>query len=95
MASIDWSMVGLGALVGIGCRKQLKTAGRVAASTAASLAGVAAQAAQQVANETKSQKSSEEQAAEELFRRIDQHIAEQFDQYTAPKAGQNPNGNGH
>lgn len=52
MASIDWSMVGLGALVGIGCRKQLKTAGRVAAVTASNLATVAATAASQVAAET-------------------------------------------
>ena len=52
MASIDWSMVGLGALIGVGCRKQLKSAGRIAANTAASLAGVAAQAAAQVARET-------------------------------------------
>ena len=59
MASIDWGTMALGALVGIGCRKQIKAAGRVAASTAASLAGVAAQAAQQVAKETTS-KSSEQ-----------------------------------
>lgn len=30
MASIDWGMIGLGALIGVGCREQLKTAGRVA-----------------------------------------------------------------
>ncbi len=74
MASIDWTVLGLGALVGIGCRKQLKTCGRVAASTAASLAGVAAQAAQQVAKET--EKSPEQKAAddkvEEINRKIDQ-----------------------
>ena len=75
MASIDWGMIGLGALVGIGCRKQLKAAGRVAASTAASIAGVAAQAAAQVAEETQD-KSPEEKAAkarvEEINRKIDQ-----------------------
>ncbi len=74
MASIDWGTLALGALVGIGCRKQLKTCGRVAASTAASLAGVAAQAAQQVAKET--EKSPEQKAAddkvEEINRKIDQ-----------------------
>lgn len=77
MASIDWGMVSLGALVGIGCRKQLKACGRVAATTAAQLAGVAASAAQQVAMETeKSSKSPEEKAAEakveEINRKIDQ-----------------------
>ena len=75
MASIDWGTMALGALVGLGCRKQLKAAGRVAASTAASLAGVAANAAQQVAKET-SEKKSEQQAAdvkvEEINRKIDQ-----------------------
>ena len=52
MASIDWGTMALGALVGIGCRKQLKACGRVVAQTAASLAGVAAQTAAQVAQET-------------------------------------------
>ena len=76
MASIDWGMIGLGALVGVGCRKQLKAAGRIAASTAASIAGVAAQTAQQVAKESSFQKSPEQQAAdakvEEINRKIDQ-----------------------
>ena len=74
MANIDWGTMALGALVGLGCRKQLKAAGRVAASTAASLAGVAAQAASQVANETKSQKSAEELAAEKRLAEVDQKI---------------------
>ena len=52
MASIDWGMIGLGALIGVGCREQLKAAGRVAATTAANLASVAATAAAQVAAET-------------------------------------------
>lgn len=97
MASIDWSMVGLGALIGVGCRKQLKAAGRIAATTAASLAATAATTAKQVADEA-SQKSPEADAAESLLRRIDQHIAEQFDELTKPQAGQNGqngNGNGH
>ena len=51
MANIDWGTMALGALVGIGCRKQLKAAGRVAAQTAVSLAGVASSVAQQVAAE--------------------------------------------
>ena len=61
--SIDFGTLALGALVGIGCRKQLKAAGRVVAQTAASLAGVVAGAAAQVAEETKSSKSPEEQLA--------------------------------
>ena len=72
MASIDWTVLGLGALVGIGCRKQLKACGRVAAQTAASLAGVAAQTAQQVAKEAS--KSPEQQAAEQRLAEVDQKI---------------------
>lgn len=71
--SIDFGTLAIGALVGIGCKKQLRAAGRIAASTAASLAGVAAQAAADVAKETK---SPEEKAAdskvEEINRKIDQ-----------------------
>ena len=59
--SIDFGTLCLGALVGMGCRKQLKAAGRIAANTAASLAGAAASAAAEVAKETK----SPEQATEE------------------------------
>ena len=67
MANLDWGTLALGALVGVGCRKQLATCGRVAAQTAASLAGVAAQAASQVAEETqKTEESPEEVAAEQL-----------------------------
>lgn len=91
MASIDWGTLGLGALIGIGCRKQLRAAGRVAASTAASLAGVAAQAAEQVAKETeKSSGSAEEKAAEEWLRRIDQKL--QADQSTQGAQGNGKNG---
>ena len=71
MASIDWGTMALGALVGIGCRKQLKSAAKVAANTAASLAGVAAQAAADVAKETK---SPEQQAAERKVAEINQNI---------------------
>lgn len=53
--SIDWGTLALGALVGVGCKEQLKAAGRVAAQTAASLATVAAQAAGRVAKETQSE----------------------------------------
>lgn len=57
--SIDFGTLAIGALIGLGCKKQLKACGRIAASTAASLAGVAAQAAAEVAKET-----AEKQAAE-------------------------------
>lgn len=56
--SIDLGTLCVGALIGMGCRKQLKAAARVAATTAANLAGVAANAAAQIAVET-AQKSSE------------------------------------
>lgn len=93
MANIDWGCVTLGALIGVGCRKQLKAASRIATNTAASLASAAASAVAEVAKETqKTEKSPEIEASEALFRRIDQHIAEQFDEYTAPKG--NGNGNG-
>ena len=75
MASIDWGMIGLGALVGVGCRKQLKAASRIAATTAASLAGAAAQAVAEVAKETqKTEKSAEEQAAEQKLKEIDEKM---------------------
>ena len=52
MASIDWSTLAVGALIGIGCRKQLKSTARVAATTAASLASAAAVAVNAAAAET-------------------------------------------
>ena len=51
-SSIDYGTLALGALIGVGCKEQLKACGHVAAQTAASLAGVAAQTAQQVAKES-------------------------------------------
>ena len=83
--SIDFTTLAIGALIGVGCRKQLKACGRVAATTAASLAGAAAQAAAQVAKEAN--KSPEQAAAEQFLQRVDQQIAGQ-----APQANQNPNG---
>lgn len=86
MASIDWSTLAVGALIGIGCRKQLRAASRVAAVTAANLAGVAATAAAQVARETQeTSQSSEEQAAERKLAEIDQKMAEQLQ--GQPQAG--------
>ena len=74
MASIDWGMVGLGAVIGLGCRKQLKAAGRVAAQTAASLAGVAAQTAASVAKETAEKQAPEAAAAESKIEEINKKI---------------------
>ena len=50
--SIDMGTLCIGALIGVGCRKQLKAASRVVATTAANLATVAATTAAQVAAET-------------------------------------------
>lgn len=61
--SIDWGTLALGALVGVGCKEQLKAAGRVAAQTAASLASAAAQAAASVAAQ---------ETVERINRNIDQ-----------------------
>ena len=74
--SIDFGTLAVGALIGIGCRKQLKAAGRVAATAAANLASVAAATAQQVAVETL--KSPEGQAAEATLQRINQQIDQQL-----------------
>ena len=77
MANIDWGTLALGALVGMGCRKQLKSCGRIAASTAASLAGAAAQAVAEVAKETqKTEKSPEEAAAQQWLNRMDYQMSQ-------------------
>ena len=85
--SIDWGTLALGALIGVGCRKQLKAASRITASTAASLAGAAAQAVAAVAEETqKTEKSPEEVAAQQwtqqMYQKIDQQFAGQNGQST-------------
>ena len=94
--SIDFTTLALGAIIGMGCRKQLKSCGRIAAATAANLAGVAAQTAAQVAEATqKSQSQSpEEEAAAEWCRRIDERIAQTAAAPQAPQAGQ-ATGNGN
>ena len=77
MASIDWGVLGLGALIGVGCRKQLKAASRIAATTAASLAGATAQAVASVAKETQeTEKSPEQKAAEQRLAEVDQKITQ-------------------
>ena len=73
--SIDWTVLGLGTLIGIGCKNQLRAAAKVAATTAASLAGVAAATAQQVAAEAQ---SPEEAAAAERLQRMDQQLQQQL-----------------
>ena len=50
-SSIDYGTLAVGALIGVGCRKQLKAAARVAATTAASLASSAAVAVNSAAAE--------------------------------------------
>lgn len=72
--SIDFTTLALGALVGLGCKEQLKACGRVAAVTAANLASVAATAAAQVAAETAETKAPEAAAAEATLQRIDQNL---------------------
>ena len=57
--SIDWGTLALGALVGVGCRKQLKSCARVAATTAASLASSAAVAVNSAAAEMYDDQSSQ------------------------------------
>ena len=47
--TIDWSTLALGTLIGVGCRKQLKSAAKVAATTVASLTSSAAIAANSAA----------------------------------------------
>ena len=77
-SSIDFTTLAVGALIGMGCRKQLKSCGRIAANTAAALAGAAATAATQVAEETSKSQSPEQQAAAAWTQRMDQQIAQQW-----------------
>ena len=74
MANIDWGTLALGALVGVGCKKQLKAASCIAATTAASLASAASAAVEKVAEATQKNESSEETAANQWLQRIDQMI---------------------
>ena len=47
--TIDYGTLAIGALIGVGCKKQLKSAAKIAATTAASLASSAAVAVNSVA----------------------------------------------
>ena len=68
-SSIDYGTLALGAVIGVGCKKQLKSATKVVATMAASLASSAATAAQQIAE------SPEETAAKQFLQGIDQQVA--------------------
>ena len=57
-SSIDMGTLCLGALVGIGCRKQLKAAAKVAANCASSLATTAAITVNAAAAEINGQKTA-------------------------------------
>ena len=72
-SSIDFTTLALGTLIGVGCKRQLKSAGRIAAATVANLAGVAASTAASVAKETS--QSPEEEAAKKFLQGVDQQIA--------------------
>ena len=61
-SSIDWGTLALGALVGVGCKEQLKSAAKVAATTAASLASSAAVAVNSVAAQMYDQSTQAGQA---------------------------------
>ena len=76
--SIDFTTLAIGALIGVGCKNELKAAAKIAASAAASLATAAAVAAEQVAREAEA--SPEERAAAERLKRIDQNLQGQTGQ---------------
>ena len=60
-SSIDYGTLAVGALVGIGCKKQLKSSAKIAASLAASLAGATAAAVSKAAEQL-NEKSENPQA---------------------------------
>ena len=61
--SIDWGTLALGTLIGVGCREQLKSAAKVAATTAASLASSAAVAVNSAAAQMYEQESEDQPQA--------------------------------
>ena len=61
-SSIDYGTLAVGALIGIGCRKQFKAAAKVAATTAASLASSVAVAVNSAAAQMYDQESGKTQA---------------------------------
>ena len=48
--SIDWGTLALGAVIGVGCQKELRSAAKIASATVATLACAAADAAADAAN---------------------------------------------
>ena len=60
--SIDYGTLAVGALIGVGCKDQLKACAKVAATTAASLASSAAIAANTVAAEVYDQSEQSKQS---------------------------------
>ena len=61
-SSIDYGTLAIGTLIGVGCREQLKSAAKVAATTAASLASSAAIAANSAAAQMYDQSTQSTQA---------------------------------
>ena len=59
-SSIDFGTLAVGALIGIGCKEQLKSAARVGANLASSLATTAAAAVNAAAAEVEEQTKSSE-----------------------------------
>ena len=57
-SSIDYGTLAIGALIGIGCRKQIKACAKVAATTAASLASATAVAVNSAAAQMYNQQES-------------------------------------
>lgn len=54
-SSIDWTTLAVGALIGVGCKNELKAAAKIAAGTAATLACACADAAADAANAVQAQ----------------------------------------
>ena len=55
MSSIDWGTLAIGTVIGVGCRKELQAAAKIAVGTAATLACAAADAAADAANAVSAQ----------------------------------------
>ena len=79
-SSIDYGTLALGALVGVGCRKQLKSAAKIAVNFAANLAGAAATAVSEAAEATQAKQSPEERAAAAWTQHMDQQMSQQMAQ---------------
>ena len=62
--SIDWGTLALGAVIGVGCQDQLKSAAKITAGLAANLALTAAQAVDDVASEVNRQANGQKAAGQ-------------------------------